>query len=141
MAALADRVGHFNVSMDPWERTGAAPQGWAPHLQQTPIPVQGYIQLRSHDTTRPSFAGCPTATAGTENEPTHTDCSKHGGGGTASPSVSIFPRAPLCQNTCRHCRSKPLQIKFMIYTGGYRIFPPILILYFRENKKNQSGAK
>ena len=32
VAALAERVGDFNVSMDPWERTGAAPQGWAPHL-------------------------------------------------------------------------------------------------------------
>ena len=44
VAALAERVGDFNVSMDPWERTGAAPQGWAPHLHQTVIPVQGYIQ-------------------------------------------------------------------------------------------------
>ena len=25
--ALAERVGDFNMSMDPWERTGAAPQG------------------------------------------------------------------------------------------------------------------
>ena len=59
VAALAERVGDFNVSMDPWERTGAAPQGWAPHLHQTVIPVQGYIQLRPHDTTLPSFGGCP----------------------------------------------------------------------------------
>ena len=73
VAALAERVGDFNVSMDPWERTGAAPQGWAPHLHQTVIPVQGYIQLRPHDTTLPSFGGCPMATAGTENEPTQTD--------------------------------------------------------------------
>ena len=28
-AALAERVGDLNLSMDPWERTGAAPQGWA----------------------------------------------------------------------------------------------------------------
>ena len=27
VAALAERVGDFNASMDPWERTGAAPQG------------------------------------------------------------------------------------------------------------------
>ena len=26
VAALAERVGDFNVSMDPWERTEAAPQ-------------------------------------------------------------------------------------------------------------------
>ena len=47
VAALAERVGDFNVSMDPWERTEAAPQGSAPHLHQTVIPVQGYIQLLS----------------------------------------------------------------------------------------------
>ena len=88
VAALAERVGDFNVSMDPWERTGAAP----------------------HDTTLPSFGGCPTATTGTENEPTHTDAATMGGGGKASPSVSIFSRAPLCPNTCRHCRSKPCDI-------------------------------
>ena len=32
------------------------------------------------------------------------------GGGKASPSVSIFSRAPLCSNTCCHCRSKPCDI-------------------------------
>ena len=32
--ALAERVGDFNVSMDPWEQTGAAPQGWAAHARQ-----------------------------------------------------------------------------------------------------------
>ena len=26
--------------------------------------------------------------------------------GKASPSVSVFARAPLCPNTCRHCRCK-----------------------------------
>ena len=30
--------------------------------------------------------------------------------GKASPSVSIFSRAPLCPNTCRHCRCKPCDI-------------------------------
>ena len=57
--ALAERVGDFNISMDPWEQTGAAPQGWATHLHQTVIPVQRYIQLRPHDTTLPSFGGGP----------------------------------------------------------------------------------
>ena len=109
-AALAERVGDFNVSMDPWERTGAAPQGWATHLHQTVLPVQGYIQLRPHDATLPSFRGCPAATAGTENGPTHTEAAAMGCGGKASPSVSIFSRAPICPNTCRHCRSKPCDI-------------------------------
>ena len=68
-AALAERVGDFNMSIDPWERTGAAPQGWATHLRQTVLPVQGYIQLRPHDTTLLSFGGCPAATAGAENGP------------------------------------------------------------------------
>ena len=61
VAALAERVGDFNISMDPWEQTGAAPQGWASHLHQTVIPVQGYVQLRPHDTTLPSFGGGPPA--------------------------------------------------------------------------------
>ena len=39
VTALAERVGDFNISMDPWEQTGAAPQGWASHLHQTVIPV------------------------------------------------------------------------------------------------------
>ena len=32
VAALAERVGDFNLSMDPWEQTGAVPQGWASHF-------------------------------------------------------------------------------------------------------------
>ena len=51
--ALAERVGDFNISMDPWEQTGAAPQGWAAHARQTVIPVQGYIQLRPQDLSPP----------------------------------------------------------------------------------------
>ena len=39
--ALAERVGDFNISMDPWEQTGAAPQGWATHLHQTASPSCG----------------------------------------------------------------------------------------------------
>ena len=42
VAALAERVGDFNISMDPWEQTGAAPHGWAPHLHQTVIPMYSY---------------------------------------------------------------------------------------------------
>ena len=43
VATLAERVGDFNLSMDPWEQTGAVPQRWASHLHQTVIPVQGYV--------------------------------------------------------------------------------------------------
>ena len=110
VAALAERVGDFNISMDPWEQTGAAPQGWAPHLHQTVIPVQGYVQLRPHHTTLPSFGGGPPATAGTANETIPTEVAIREGGGKASPSVSIFSRAPLCPNTCRRCRNKPCDI-------------------------------
>ena len=110
VTALAERVGDFNISMDPWEQTGAAPQGWASHLHQTVIPVQGYVQLRPQDTTLPSFGGGPPASAGTENETIPTEVAIRGGGGKASPSVSIFARAPLCPNTCRHCRNKPCDI-------------------------------
>ena len=108
--AVAERVGDFNISMDPWEQTGVAPQGWAAHLHQAVIPVQGYIQLRPQDTTLPSFGSGPPATAETANENLPTGVAVREGGGKASPSVSIFSRAPLCSNTCRHCRSKPCDI-------------------------------
>ena len=83
-------------------RVGATP---APDSDSSPG-----IHSRPHDTTLPSFGGCPPATAGTENQTTQTDVAIMGGGGKASPSVSIFSRAPLCPNTCRHCRCKPCDI-------------------------------
>ena len=108
--ALAERVGDFNISMDPWEQTGAAPQGWAAHARQTVVPVQGYIQLRPQDTTLPSFGSGPPATAATADTNLSTEVAVRDGGGKASPSVSIFSRSPLCSHTCRHCRSKPCDI-------------------------------
>ena len=96
--------------MDPWEQTGAAPQGWAAHARQTVIPVQGYIQLRPQDTTLPSFGSGPPATAATADENLSTEVAVRDGGGKASPSVSIFSRSPLCSHTCRHCRCKPCDI-------------------------------
>ena len=46
VAPLPDRIDALNSSLDPWEHTGAAPQGWATHLRQAMVPIQGYIQLR-----------------------------------------------------------------------------------------------
>ena len=46
VAPLPERIDALNYSLDPWERTG--PQGWATHLQQAMVPIQGYIQLRPH---------------------------------------------------------------------------------------------
>ena len=108
--ALAERVGDFNISMDPWEQTGAAPQGWAAHARQTVIPVQGYIQLRPQDTTLPSFGSGPPATAATADTNLSTEVAVRDGGGKASPSVSILFRSPLCSHTCRHCRCKPCDV-------------------------------
>ena len=54
--------------------------------------------------------GGPLATAGTANETILTEPAIREGGEKASPSVSIFSRAPLCPNTCRHCRNKPCDI-------------------------------
>ena len=81
---------YFNQSMDPWERTGAAPQGWASHLHQSVLPVQGYIQLRPQDTTLPSFGGCSAVPAGTGSEPADSVTAAPCRVGRASPSVSIF---------------------------------------------------
>ena len=66
--------------------------------------------LGGHDTTLPSFGGGPPATTGTANETIPTEVAIREGGGKTSPSVSIFSRAPLCPNTCRHCRNKPCDI-------------------------------
>ena len=46
MTPLPERIEALNYSLDPWERTEAAPQGWANHLQQLLVLIQGYIQLR-----------------------------------------------------------------------------------------------
>ena len=51
----SDRIDALNSSLDPWERTGAAPQGWATHLQAM-VPIQGYIRLRPQtEGTLPAF--------------------------------------------------------------------------------------
>ena len=56
VAPLPDRIDAFNSSLDPWERTGAAPQGWATHLRQAMVPIQGCIQLRPQtEGTLPAF--------------------------------------------------------------------------------------
>ena len=87
--ALAERVGDFNISMDPWEQTGAAPKGWAAHARQIVIPVQGYIQLRPQDTTLPFRSG-PPATAATADTNLSTEVAVRDGGGKASPSVDLY---------------------------------------------------
>ena len=56
VAPLPDRIDALNSSLDPWEHTGAAPQGWATHLRQAMVPIQGYIQLRPQtEGTLPAF--------------------------------------------------------------------------------------
>ena len=53
VAPLPERIDALNYSLDPWERTGAAPQGWATHLRQAMVPIQGYIQLRPQTESSP----------------------------------------------------------------------------------------
>ena len=111
VAPLPERIDVLNYSMDPWERTGAPPQGWATHLQQAMVPIQGYIQLRPQpEGSLPAFGvdsqsspGCNTDTdLGVHSPPKRV--------GKASPSVSIFSRDPLCKNTCRYCRCQPCDV-------------------------------
>ena len=111
VAPLPERIDALNYSLDPWERTGAAPQGWANHLQQSMVPIQGYIQLRPQATgSLPVFgATCQSAPGGTGD----TDAAEQPAPrrlGKASPSVSIFARDPLCKDTCRYCRSRPCDV-------------------------------
>ena len=46
IAPLPDRIDALNSSLDPWERTGTAPQGWATQLRQAMVPIQGYRKQR-----------------------------------------------------------------------------------------------
>ena len=94
--------------MDPWEQTGAAPQGWAAHLHQTVIPVQGYIQLRPQDTTLP--LGVALRLLLQLLMKTSRPMQQLGKAVERRRPVSIFSRAPLCSHTCRHCRCKPCDI-------------------------------
>ena len=105
------KIDALNYSLDPWERTGAAPQGWATHPQQAMVPIQGYIQLRpqtggslpAFGVSSQSAPGCNGDTdSGVQHAPRRI--------GKASPSVSIFARDPLCKNTCRYCRCRPCDV-------------------------------
>ena len=111
VAPLPDRIDALNSSLDPWERTGAAPQGWATHLRQAMVPIQGYIQLR------PQTEGTLPAFGFTSQSPSGDKVVPDSGGqpaprriGKASPSVSIFSRDPICKNTCRYCRCQPCDV-------------------------------
>ena len=111
VAPLPDRIDAFNSSLDPWERTGAAPRGWATHLRQAMVPIQGYIQLR------PQTEGTLPAFGFDSQSPSGGNVVTDSGGqpaprriGKASPSVSIFSRDPLCKNTCRYCRCQPCDV-------------------------------
>ena len=111
VAPLPDRIDALNSSLDPWERTGAAPQGWATHLHQVMVPIQGYIQLR------PQTEGTLPAFGFASQSPSGDKAGSDSGGqpaprriGKASPSVSIFSRDPICKNTCRYCRCQPCDV-------------------------------
>ena len=111
VAPLSDRIDALNSSLDPWERTGAAPQGWATHLHQAMVPIQGYIQLR------PQTEGTLPAFGFASQSPSGDKAGSDSGGqpaprriGKASPSVSIFSRDPICKNTCRYCRCQPCDV-------------------------------
>ena len=111
VAPLPDRIDALNSSLDPWERTGAAPQGWATHLHQAMVPIQGYIQLR------PQTEGTLPAFGFASQSPSGDKAGSDSGGqpaprriGKASPSVSIFSRDPICKNTCRYCRCQPCDV-------------------------------
>ena len=106
VAPLPERIDALNYSLDPWERTGAVPQGWATHLHQAMVPIQGYIQLKLGGLFLPSaliasllLVAMPSLNQGCSLLP-----------GKASPSVSIFSRDPLCKNTCRYCRCRPCDV-------------------------------
>ena len=112
VAPLPERIDALNHSLDPWERTGAAPQGWANHLQQAMVPIQGYyIQLRPQTMgSLPAFGASRQSTPGCTGDTDAVEQHAPRRIGKASPSVSIFARDPLCKNTCRYCRCRPCDV-------------------------------
>ena len=111
VAPLPDRIDALNSSLHPCKRTRPAPQGWATHLRQAMVPIQGYIQLR------PQTEGTLPAFGFDSQSPSGGNVVTDSGGqpaprriGKASPSVSIFSRDPLCKNTCRYCRCQPCDV-------------------------------
>ena len=81
---------------------------------QSVLPIQGYIRPRSQATTLPSFGSSsepPTcAAAGVVD----TEQVAPRRVGKASKSVSIFARAPVCPDTCRYCRRKPVMLRLLM---------------------------
>ena len=111
VAPLSERICSLNQSMDPWEMTGAAPQGWAQHIQQSMLPIHGYIQLRPRSAdSLPVFGAADSPYSGGPGEPPVRVQPTTRRVGKASPSVSIFSRAPLCKYTCRYCRCQPCDV-------------------------------
>ena len=74
-------------------------------MHQSVLPVQG-----PQDTALPSFGECPAVPARTGCEPANSVSAAPCRVGRASPSVSIFARAPVCPDTCRYCRRKPCDV-------------------------------
>ena len=108
MAALSDRIEAHNYSMDPWECTGAAPQGWATHLQQSIMPVQGYLHLRpSNLNSVPEFGAPPTDSSAVVPVKEKSKQEMTSRQGRASKPVSIFARAPVCSVFCTYCKACP----------------------------------
>ena len=129
VAPLPDRIDALNSSLDPWERTGAAPQGWATHLYQAMVPIQGYIQLRPQtEGTLPAFGfasqspsgdkarlppRCQPCDVGVEHDD-HTcySCEQrllHPEGVPGAPWRP--PLAPGCESWCAHCTSQRCAVR------------------------------
>ena len=93
-----------------WTRGNAQELPRKTHLQQSLLPIQGYIQLRPQaPTPLPDFGTAGPSSPG-DSSVTETAMAAPRRLGKASKSVSIFARDPLCKNTCRHCRKRPCDV-------------------------------
>ena len=109
--SLPERIEALNFSMDPWECTGAALQGWATHLQHSLLPIQGYIQLPPGDAASlPAFRKTPADCSGVVPGDEQAIQEAPRRQGRASRPVSIFARAPVCQNSCTYCKACPCDV-------------------------------
>ena len=97
-----------NFSMDPWECTGSALQGWETHLQRSIVPIQGYPAAPwCHYTSLPAFGSVPEETSGGSVAVAPVAKAAPACLGCATQPESIFARAPVCNHTCSYCFAQP----------------------------------
>ena len=108
--ALAERVGDFNQSMHPCGNEQELRRRGGHHTCTSQCCLSKDIS--NYDLRTPHFPPLAVAlvTLVCLHEPADSVSAAPCRAGKASPSVSIFARAPVCPDTCRYSRCKPCDV-------------------------------